>query len=93
MTREATSSELQLLWSAVADADYIEDASDGHLGWAFLLDFTRQGGGALFPGFVGAIVYAENEVGPTAAWFYSRAPELADAWGKTFSPVAAEASR
>jgi hypothetical protein len=83
--REATAQELELLWSAVADGDYVEDASDGHLQWAFLLDFWRQGAAALFPGLTGAVLYAENDVGPTGAWLYSGRDQLAQAWLAAFA--------
>ena len=83
--REASAQELELLWSAVSDGDYAEDVSDGYLQWAFLIDFRCQGASAIFPGLSGAIVYAENEVGPTAAWLYMGRLELAGAWRDTFS--------
>jgi hypothetical protein len=86
--RESSESELLLLWSGVAEGDYLEESSDGHLRWAFLIDFERQGASALFPGFVGAIVYAENHVGPTGAWFYDSRADLAAAWQRIFSVAA-----
>jgi hypothetical protein len=82
--RESNGAELELLWSAVTDGDYFEDASDGRRRWAFLFDFHRQGAAAIFPGLVGAIVYAEDAVGPTGAWFYSSSADLAVAWQNAF---------
>lgn len=86
MTREAKPKELQVLWDAVADGDYVDNSSDGRLRWAFLLDFPRQGAAALFPGLVGAIVYAEDELGPTQARLYAGRAELLLAWQATFQP-------
>ena len=93
-SREASTRELELLWAAVADGDYVEDASDGHRLWAFLIDFCRQGAAAIFPGLTGAIVFAESEIGPTGAWLYSGRSELVLAWTAKFSkPVALGLSR
>jgi hypothetical protein len=91
MAKEATPQELDLLWSAVADGDYVEDASDGHLRWAFLFHFQRQGAAAIFPGLMGAIVYVEEQVGPIAAWLYNGSEDLTAAWQNAF-PVERQAA-
>jgi hypothetical protein len=91
MCRAATTAEVALLWDAVVQDDYVENASDGGRRWAFLLDFALQGGGDLFVGFSGAIVHVEDNLGPTSATLYT-AEEMHVAWTLTFTHPAAVAS-
>ena len=93
MTYEASAAELATLWDAVTDDDQIEQASDGHLRWAFLLDFARKWVGGSSAGAAGAIVHAEDGQGPIAAWFYTTHVELEQAWNAVFVPSALQAVR
>jgi hypothetical protein len=88
MAFEATAAQLAVLWDAVSHDVYTESASDGRRLWGFRIDFAREGGAELFPGFAGAIVHAENNLGPVAAWFYPSFAELEAGWQAIFEATA-----
>jgi hypothetical protein len=78
--RAATERELGALWDQVLGGEHSDAISDGHIGWAFLLDLEAVRRGLGISGYLGAILYAEDGIGPTAAWLYSDGGVLIRAW-------------
>lgn len=89
MSFEASEEQLAVLWDAVNADPKAEQASDGHLRWAFLVDFTCSSVSERFHSGGGAIVHAEDGQGPIAAWFYASNEELNAAWENVFCAVTA----